>query len=132
MIKKITYIATDGTEFTKESECQAYEDVINNLFVGFTFFDSDRNIVDKNQSISNLLNESRYFYVDNNLNVEKLLFNLQRIQQYNSLFDDFNRVPIKFFYGLWFYDNDEWISYNTLKTYYDDLEREFKGKVLNN
>lgn len=131
MIKKITYIATDGKEFDTKEDCRNYENTIDNPFNGFTFFDSDRNIVDKNQSISNLLNESRYFYVDNNLNVEKLLFNLQRIQQYNSLFDDFNRVPIKFFYGLWFYDNDEWISYNTLKTYYDDLERELIGKINN-
>lgn len=132
MIKKITYVATDGTEFTKESECQAYEDVINNLFVGFTFFDSDRNIVDKNQSISNLLYEAKYFYVDNNLNIEKLIFNLNRIQEYNPIFETFKQIPTRLLYGLWFYDNDEWQNFNVIKIYYNDLEKEFRIKITNN
>lgn len=132
MIKKITYIAADGTEFTKENECKEYENVIYNLFSGFTFFDFEQNIVDKNQSIYSLLNESEYFYVDDNLSVEKLIFNLNRIQEYESLFDDFKRVPAKFLHGLWFYDENKWVSYNALKAYYNSLEKEFRIKITNN
>lgn len=130
MIKKITYIATDGKEFATENECQAYENVTNNLFNGFTFFDSDGDIVDKNQSISNLLNEAKYFYISPNLSAEKLISNLERIQKYDFLFDDFKRVPIKLLYGLWFW-TDEWQSYNVIKTHYDDLEKEFIIKIAN-
>lgn len=131
MIKKITYIATDGTEFTKESECKEYENAIYNLFSGFTFFDFEQNIVDKNQSIYSLLNESKYFYVNDSLSVEKLIFNLDRIQEYESLFSDFKRVPTKFLRGLWFYDENKWVSYDALKVYYNDLEKEFRIKIAN-
>ena len=130
MIKKIIYIATDGKEFATENECQTYENVTNNLFDGFTFFDSERDIIDKNQSISTLLNEAKYFYINPNLSAEKLIFNLERIQKYDFLSNDFKRVPIKLLYGLWFW-TDEWQSYNVLKTHYDDLEKEFRIKIAN-
>ena len=130
MIKKITYIATDGKEFATEDECQAYENVTNDLFNGFTFFDSEKNIVDKNQSISNLLKEAKYFYISPNLSAEKLISNLERIHKYDFLFDNFKQVPIKLLYGLWFC-TDEWQSCNVIKTHYDNLEKELKIKIAN-
>lgn len=134
MIKKITYIAIDGKEFDTEEDCRNYENTIDNPFNGFTFFDTERNVLNKNYSISEVLYFARYLYVDKHLNVLELISNLERMEEYDEhLFDNFKKVPTKLLYGLWFYDNNDnkWKNCNTLKTYYDDLERELTRKIDN-
>ena len=121
MIEKIVYIANDGTQFDKESDCLNYEfkQTIENFTV--KIWDEDKNPLDFNNYLS--LEKIWYIKIEHPEQAKIL----DELHEQAGLYTPFNGDYKRNLIGLWWYsDNEEFINLTELVAEYQAVLDELK------